>query len=146
MKTLIKILSKHPLAVAAWVAFIISFFLPAYAEGMGWQCATLHREFWSPALDGEWPSIHYLLLTFPNLFMLASAFLVFRLGESRRGLKGLTWCAFIAAMLVWSFLIQFLLHGDAHELKIGAYVWGTSFVLLWLDGILKKPTAATTQT
>src|SRR3954470_1290776 len=69
---------NHTLVVIAWAAFLISFFLPSYAEGRGYQCAALHSFFWSGAMEGNWGSIHYLLLTLANLLMLISPFLLLR--------------------------------------------------------------------
>jgi len=124
--------------VMAWAAFVISFFLPSYAEGRGYQCAVLHSAFWPGAMQGNWGSIHYLLLTFPNFLMLASAFLLFRFGASTRWMSCLRYSTFSASLLVWSFLILLFADAGGSDLRIGAYIWATSFVLLWLGVILPR--------
>jgi len=118
------------------MAFAISFALPTYAEGRGWQCAFMHSYFWSGAMQGKWGCIHYLLLTLPNLLMLASPFLLFRLGGDARGLSWLRYSTFAASCLVWSFLILLLADGSGSDLRIGAFMWATSFTLLGLSLML----------
>ena len=129
---------NHTLVVIAWAAFLISFFLPSYAEGRGYQCAALHSFFWSGAMEGNWGSIHYLLLTLANLLMLISPFLLLRCREYGRCLSRLRYSAFAASILVWSFLILLLADAGGSDLRIGAYVWAGSFVLLWLSVVLPR--------
>ena len=126
---------NSPLALIAWAAFVISFFLPSYGEGRGYQCAIMQGSCWSGVMEGNWESIHYELLTLPNLLMLASPLLMFRFGGYARGLRWLRYSTFAASMLVWSFLILLLAHQD-HDLRVGAFVWASSFVLLWASSIL----------
>jgi hypothetical protein len=135
-----------PLAVIAWAAFVISFFLPSYAEGRGYQCAVMHSVFWSGAMQGNWGSIHYLLLTLPNLLMLASPFLLLRFGEYVRCLSWLRYSTFAASILVWLFLILLLADVGGSDLRIGAYVWASSFVFLLLSLILLPSSAIETRT
>jgi hypothetical protein len=127
------------LALIAWAAFVISFFLPSYAKGMGYQRAVMHGVFWAGAMEGNWLAIHYLLLTLPNLLMLASPVLLFRFGGTGRCLSWLFYSTFSAWILVWSFLILLLAYQDGRQdLQIGAYLWATSFVLLWLSVLLPR--------
>ena len=135
-----------PLAVIAWAAFVISFFLTSYAEGRGYQCAVMHSVFWSGATQGNWGSIHYLLLTLPNLLMLVSPFLLLHCGGYARCLSWLRYSTFAASILVWSFLILLLADQDGQELRVGAFVWATSFVLLWLSVILPRSSRIETGT
>jgi hypothetical protein len=123
---------NRTLALVAWAAFAVSFFLPSYAAYQGWQCAIMHGIIWSGAMQGQWASIHYLLLTLPNLLMLASPFLMFRFG----GLSWLRYSTFASSILVWSFLILLLVHEDGKELRVGAFVWASSFVIFWASSIL----------
>jgi hypothetical protein len=132
---------NYSLAVIAWAAFGISFFLPSYAEGRGYQCAVMHSVFWSGVMQGNWGSIHYLLLTLPNLLMLASPVLLLRFGGYARCLIWLRYSTFSASILVWSFLILLLADQAGGDLRVGAYVWATSFVLLWLSVILPRSSA-----
>jgi hypothetical protein len=132
---------NRPLAVVAWAAFVISFFLPACAEWRGYECAIMHSVFWSGAMHGNWLSIHYLLLTLPNLLMLASPFLLLRCGGYARCLSWLRYSSFGASILVWSFLILVLAYNEGQALRAGAYIWATSFTLLWLGVILPHKSA-----
>lgn len=129
---------NRSLAVIAWAAFVISFVLPSYAKGRGYLCAVMHGFVWSGAMEGNWLAIHYLLLTLPNLLMLASPFLLLRFGGTARRLIWLRYATFSASILVWSFLILLLAKENDRELRVGAYVWATSFVLLWLSVILPR--------
>jgi len=126
------------LALVAWAAFVVSFFLPAYGENRGWECAIMHGVFWPGVMQGNWLSIHYLLLTLPNLLMLASPFLLLGSGEYARCLSWLRYSTFSASILVWSFLILLLANQAGQDLRVGAYVWAGSFVLLWLSVILPR--------
>jgi hypothetical protein len=121
------------LAWIAWAMFLVSFFLPSYAEWLGWQCALLQPLFWSNALHGSWTSVHYELLTPANLLMLASSLLLFKFGGSPRVLKWFRHLALTASLLVWSFIGLLLVSGDKGDLKLGCYVWGISFVLLHMS-------------
>jgi hypothetical protein len=126
---------NRTLAIAAWATFIISFFLPSYGAWLGWQCAMMHQFFWPQAIHGEWPCIHYLLLTLVNLLMLASPFLLTRFSQNIRQLKWLHHLTFAAVILVWSFVLELLAHKDGTDLRIGCYVWALSFALLYLSVI-----------
>jgi hypothetical protein len=124
--------------VLAWAAFVVSFFLPSYADNRGWQCAIMHSVFWSGATQGNWGSIHYLLLTLPNLLMLVSPFLLLRCGGYARCMSWVRYSTFAASILVWSFLILLLANQDGRDLRVGAFVWATSFVILWFSVILPR--------
>jgi hypothetical protein len=126
------------LAFVAWAAFVVSFFLPSYADLGGYQCAVMHGYFWQGAMQGNWGAVHYLLLTLPNLLMLASPFLIFRFRGYARSLSWLRYATFAALILVWSFLIliMFYANKDGSNLRVGAFVWASSFVILWSSLIL----------
>jgi hypothetical protein len=54
-------------------------------------------------------------------------------------LSWLFYSTFSAWILVWSFLILLLAYQDGRQdLQIGAYLWATSFVLLWLSVLLPR--------
>ena len=129
---------NRSLAVIAWAAFVISFFLPSYAKGLGYLCAVMHSVVWPGAMEGNWMAIHYLLLTFPNLLMLASPFLLLRFGGNAGCPSWLRYTTLVASILVWSFLILLIANQAGRDLRAGAYVWATSFVLLWLSVILPR--------
>ena len=56
---------SRPLAWTAWVLFAVSFFLPAYANELGWQCAgfSIVVVSWPGFWHGNWGIIHLALLT-----------------------------------------------------------------------------------
>jgi hypothetical protein len=126
-----------PVAIAAWAIFVVSFFLPAFDRMPGWQCAILQIAFWPQALQGQWLSVHYLLLTLANLLMLVSPFLLARAGQDARYLKWLRGLGLAAAVLVWSFLLELVGNKNGTDLKIGCYLWATSFGLLFLASLLQ---------
>jgi hypothetical protein len=132
---------ERPLAFAAWIVFAVSFFLPALNQLVGWKTALLQSFFWPQALQGQWPSIHYLLLTFANVLMLTSPFLLARAGRKARFLKTFRWLSLGAAILVWSFIILLFATNNSADLKIGCYLWATSFDLLLLASLLQTATA-----
>ncbi len=132
---------ERPFAIAAWTIFAVSFFLPALNQLAGWKTALLHSFFWPQALQGQWPSIHYLLLTFANVLMLASPLLLAWAGRKARFLKAFRWLSLGAAILVWSFIILLFATNNSADLKIGCYLWATSFGLLLLASLLQTATA-----
>ena len=125
---------NRPLALIAWILFVISFFLPALGDGLGWQCAGLSATavflFWPVT---GWMPIHLELLTLANLLMVASPFLLPRFSLNARSLQWLRCSSLAALVLVWSFLLFLVSHSDAAELKFGCYVWGLSFLPLCLS-------------
>jgi len=127
---------NQTVAFIAWAAFATSFFLRSYGDAPGYICAVMHGMFWSAAMHGNWASIHYLLLTLPNLMMLASPFLMFRLGKYARGLSWLRYSTFAALILVWSFVIRLLISKNGSDLRVGAFIWAASFLILWASAIL----------
>ena len=125
------------MAFAAWIIFIVSFFLPAFDEMPGWKTAILQNVFWQQALQGQTMSIHYLLLTLANLLMLASPFLLAWAGDDGRFLKWLRGLSLGAMILVWSFLARLLADHDEPDMRVGCYLWAVSFVLLFLASLLQ---------
>jgi hypothetical protein len=126
---------NRPLAWTAWTVFVISFFLPAYADGYGWQCAGLSAMAvtWPETIHGDWPSVHMATLNLANLVMLASPFLFYRHPGNARLMAGLRWASLSATALTWSFLWLLLTQYKAgNVLKPGSYVWAASFLLLYL--------------
>ena len=125
---------SRPLAYTAWGIFVVSFFLPAFDTGAGWRCAGLSASIWFDWLlhkNEIWSDYHLALLTLANMVMVGSPLLL-RLSTR----TGFAWnCVRAAAvgsiLLVWSFLIR-LACSDWQDLRFGAWVWGVSFVLLWV--------------
>jgi hypothetical protein len=130
----------HPAAMVAWIIFAVSFFLPALDEMVGWKTALLQSFFWPQALQGQWPSIHYLLLTFANVLMLVSPFLLAWSRRKQRFLKAFRWSCLAAAVLVWSFIILLFATNNGADLKIGCYLWAASFDLLLLASLVQSAT------
>ncbi|HEX3890868.1 MAG TPA: hypothetical protein VHX90_08465 [Verrucomicrobiae bacterium] len=126
---------NRPLALAAWISFVVSFFLPAYGDGQGWRCAGLSAtavswpEFW----HGNWPTIHLASLTLANLLMIVSPFLLPQFSQNKRFLKWLRYSSFAALVLVWSYVLLGIAYGGGKDLKVGCYVWSSSFLLLCLS-------------
>jgi hypothetical protein len=67
---------NRPLAWAAWILFVISFFLPAYGDGLGWRCTAMSATAvtWAEFWHGDWRIIYLASLTLANLLMIASPF------------------------------------------------------------------------
>jgi hypothetical protein len=124
-----------PLAWTAWGTFLISFFLPAFERGFGWQCALLSAE--AELMPGfaraSWGTIHLALLTLANLLMIASVFWLPRFSQNARSLKWLRGSSFVALALVWSYVGLALHGGGGSSLRVGCYVWAGSFLLLCLS-------------
>jgi hypothetical protein len=129
---------NHSLAIAAWAAFVISFFLPSYhiPDFMtlpGYMCALVQDAVWTQAMRGDWTSIHLELLTLANLLMLTSPFWLFWASRASLSLKWFRYASLAAFLLVWSFGLLLLLQEGGHNLKVGSYVWAVSFLLLLLS-------------
>jgi hypothetical protein len=128
---------NRPLAWLAWTSFAISFFLPAYGDGAGWRCAGLSASAfsWADTWHGNWFAIHLAALTLANVLMISSPFLLAGFAANARFMKWLRFSTFAALALVWSFLLLLITHKDGSDLRIGCYVWGTSFLPLWLSAL-----------
>jgi hypothetical protein len=133
---------NHPLAWSAWVLFVISFFLPAHRwGGWGWQCAwnsaggLFSSEFWHDIASGDLiaGSVHTALLTFANLLMIVSPFLLPRFSQDRPFIKYWRGFSFLALALVWSFMFRLQTDDHRADIKISCYVWTMSFLLLFLS-------------
>ena len=125
---------NRPLAGLAWTSFAVSFFLPAYEDAAGWRCAGLSASAfsWGDTWHGNWFAIHLAALTLANLLMMASPFLLARFAANARFMKWLRFSTFAALALVWSFVLLLITHKDEFDSRIGCYVWGMSFLPLWL--------------
>lgn len=119
---------NRPLAWTAWTMFVLSFFLPAYADGFGWACAWLSLSAWRER-PGNLFDIHLAVLTLGNLLMIISPFLLPLLSQNARRMKWLRGSCLVASLLVWSFVIRL---AAGKDLRIGCYVWAISFLLLGL--------------
>jgi len=129
---------NHQLAGSAWILFVVSFFLPAYADGRGWQCAGLSATAvsWPEFSQGNWMTIHLVSLTLANLLMIISPFLLLRFSQSLRFMKWWRVFSFLALALVCSFVVLLLANLDKIDVKIvkvGCYIWTASFLLLLLS-------------
>jgi hypothetical protein len=129
---------NRPLAWTAWILFVISFFLPAYPDALGWRCAGVSVISWSDVEPSNWISIHLPLLSLANLLMMASPFLLPRFSRNTLILKWLRSSSFLAMALVWSFLLVFFTHGVGKDLKVGCYFWAASFLLLSLSTFQRR--------
>ncbi len=129
---------NRPLAMVAWTLFAISFFLPSYADGRGWQCAVVVLGYyWADAFKGNWFAIFSVLVGMTNFVALASPLLLTRFGEIPRILKWGRGLALIALLLVWSYIVLWVIQ-DGRDLKVGCFVWGASFLLLFLSTFRRR--------
>ena len=126
---------NRPLAWSAWALFVISFFLPALGDNApGWKCAGISATAISwPDFWHNWMDIHLASLTLANLLMIVSPLWLARFSQNSHFIKWLRGLSFAALVLVWSFLLPLITHEDGKELKIGCYIWGLSFLPLWLS-------------
>ena len=131
-----------PFAIAAWILFVVSFFLPSYDNGMGWQCAILWEYFWPGVGECNIASIHYMLLTLPNLFMLASPWFILKREDSLRFFRLLKFGSAASLFLTATFILEFAIGGGVEKLRVGYFVWTFSFGLLaagLIRGAVLKP-------
>ena len=139
MKTQNAFIWNRLLAVAAWTVFAISFVLPSYQTMRGYQCASCQAFFWPRAIHGDMASVHYLLLTvFPNLLMISSTMLLWRLVPDAHWLKLLRFSTITALVLIGSFLLLLYPKGMLPYLGVGSFAWAGSFVLLFLATIVPR--------
>jgi hypothetical protein len=119
---------------AAWIIFATSFFLPAYANGFGWQCAVFSATCLPSAdLDFKWGMILMFLLTPANVVMLVSPFLMSKLSRRPLAFKWLRAANLTALALVWTYLILLLIDSGWKDLRIGCYLWAVSFLMFSLS-------------
>jgi hypothetical protein len=118
------------IAIIAWIAFIVSFFLPAFDQMPGWKAAILQEFFWPQAIQGDLLAVHYQLLTFANVLMIISPFFLKWGKNDARFVKGLRGLSLAATVLVWLFLARLLANHNGPDLRIGCYLWAASFILL----------------
>ena len=134
--------TRHPidwsqwLAAAAWTMFTVSFILPSYMTMRGFQCALSVSFFWSRAIQGDWASIHYLLLICLNLLMVSSPLLLCRHAPDSRRLTVLSHATLIALALIASSLLLLYPKGMVPYLRVGSFVWAGSFALLYFATLL----------
>ena len=130
---------NRPLARAAWALFVISFFLPAYGSGRGWQCAWLSadsfisRDFWhgnEGFLSGDY---HLALLTLANVLMIGSPFLLVYFSQKAAFRKWFGFSSFVASALVWSFIVRLLMDPAGNDVRFGCFIWGFAFLPLCLS-------------
>lgn len=139
---------SRPLAWTAWSMFTVSFFLPSYADGWGWQCAGLAAtavnwpDFWH-----NWTTVHFASLTLANLFMLLSPFLLFSFSHFFHFMKWWRGLSLLATALVLSFILLLATHTERTDLRFGCFVWTLSFLVLNLASFklhIRKSRRATT--
>jgi hypothetical protein len=119
-----------PFAIAAWALFVLSFFLPTYDNALGWQCAIMWEYFWPGVGEDNIASIHYMLLTLPNVFMLASPWFILKREDSPRLCRLLKFSSAACLFLTATFFLEFAVGGGVEQLRAGYFVWVFSFGLL----------------
>lgn len=127
---------NRPLAWAAWILFVVSFFLPALGTASGLGCAGISATAvsWPDFRYGNWATIYLASLTLSNVLMVASPFLLPRFSRTANSMKWLRGSIFAIAILVWSYVLLLLIFMQKKsDLKIGCYIWTISFLLLCLS-------------
>ena len=131
------------LLTAAWIVFTVSLFLPAAEDMAGWRCAAACAAMITNLK--EWLGVYYFVFTIPNLLMLLSPLIVYRLNRKPHKLKWLNFAALFCALYVSVFgIINWTSQGFA--LKIGYYLWLVSFWLLFIGLISMKPRGSAEKT
>lgn len=138
---------NRPLAWMSWGIFVTSFFLVAVNDTWGWQCAWISASApgwdWQKFSHCNLGSIWLASLTLANLLMLASPVLLHsKIGSS----KWLRWLFLSAGILVWGYIAGLMATGALHQLKIGCYAWGLSYLLFCLSMFtVRSPKTFSTQ-
>lgn len=125
---------------AAWIIFVIAFFLPAVPGYFGWQCAAISATCvsWSEFNLKNWGVILLFLMTPANLVMLVSPFFVAKLSRRPLAFKWLRAANLTAFALVWTYLTLMITNSDQvwesfHDLRLGCYLWAASFLMFSLS-------------
>jgi hypothetical protein len=132
---------NHSLTWFAWILFVASFFLPAYANEWGhtnewgWWCALasancfVSPDFWR----GNGLPYHLGFLTLANVLMIGSPFLLLYFAQKPAFRKWFGVSTFVALALVWSFIFRLLMDPARSDIRFGCFVWGFSFLPLCLS-------------
>jgi hypothetical protein len=124
---------NRQIAWAAWILFAGSFFLPAYADATGWQCAGASILLVIKLKFATWMSIHWELLALANLLMVFSPLFLTRFSQKARSMKCFRLLTFWALVLVWSFFLELVALRRWNQIRFGNYIWELSFLLLYLS-------------
>jgi hypothetical protein len=112
---------------AVWILFGVSLFLEAADDMEGWRCAGTCA--WMIAEMTEWKELYYFAFTIPNLLMLFSPVIFFRLVRKGRRSKLINGLAIVCALYVLSFgILNWCTTG--FQLGVGYYLWLVAFLLL----------------
>jgi hypothetical protein len=122
---------------AAWIIFVTAFFLPAYTNGFGWQCAATSATCvtWPDFAFSwdKWGTILFFLLTPANVVMAISPFLVTKLSRRSVAFNSLRAANLTAFALVWTYFYFMMNDSGAKDLRIGYYLWTASFLIFSLS-------------
>lgn len=129
------------LPITAWILFLISFFLPAYADLSGYTCAVACLFYYSECVESARPwTLYFFPFTFSNILMFVLPILVVSVCRRRRLPFGILIIQLILFVHVvsWPILMSLgCLEGSIKGIGIGYYIWFVSMVLMLRCTFLK---------
>jgi len=116
------------------ILFAGSFFLPAYTDKPGYECAQICFQAPFEASDGNlWQLIYYPIFNATNLltvyFIISLVF--FATAKRARYLKVLGGLL-ILHLLSWPILHLIMTDSDFSDIQIGYYLWAFSIIVIWM--------------
>ncbi|HEX5220685.1 MAG TPA: hypothetical protein VFZ59_14025 [Verrucomicrobiae bacterium] len=122
------------------VAFVISYFLPAYGDGSGFTCLRFCGEILSghdtEILSGAW--FYYSGFVIANVGFIGLVVALF-VTQGHRRLRSVLAVAFFLHVFSWFVLHLFQNPSQLTELKLGYYVWLGAYGLLFVAHLWKEP-------
>jgi len=132
--------TPRTLGLVALVVFVISHFLPAYAEGSGFAC---FRFCWSSLLghdadilSGSW--FYYSGFAISNILFIGLVVALFVTKEGGK-LRSVVSVVFFLHVLSWLILHLVQQPSQIAHIKIGYYVWLLAYGLLVAAHLWKEP-------
>jgi len=116
------------------ILFVGSFFLPAYNDELGYECAWICFNAIFQAQDDDlWNLIYHPLFNVTNLltvFFIIS--LVFCKTARRPKFLKVLGGLLILHLLSWPILHLIMANSDVSDIQIGYYLWAFSIIFIWL--------------
>ena len=135
---------KIGLTISGMVLFVVSFFLPAYYNIPGYECAQIVlTDIWGDESDQRnrfLVSVYYLAFNFSNGLMLALPVLLLIRFRAKPVPLWMVGIQFVLLLHVLSWPVIHLVESveEFQEIKVGYYLWLLSMCLILVASVLSR--------